>query len=93
MGFDDETRIVVAEGLPPQSPPTPRPASGSGRKTAGKTTNSAKTATTTSSFATPARGVMGQKPDGYGTVSCAHTFPTGLVVTTRSDGTVRLGCR
>ncbi|CAM9458926.1 unnamed protein product [Laminaria digitata] len=74
MAFDDDSRIVVQEGEPAPLPPPPLQASSGGGKK-GKT------------IVVHAKPI-GKKPDGYGTVSCVQTFPTGLVVTTGSDGTV-----
>lgn len=72
MAFDDDSRIVVQEGEPAPPPPPRLSASSGGKK--GKPQVQKKPG--------------GKKPDGFGTVSCVQTFPTGLVVTTGSDGTV-----
>lgn len=84
MSFDDDSRIVVKEGQPPPPAPPSRPASSS-KKEVRKST-SANTAPSPSS---PHCG--GGKPDGFGTITCVQTFPTGLVVSTGSDGTVSRG--
>ena len=72
MAFDDDSRIVVQEGEPAPPAPPPLSASAGGKK--GKTNVQTKP--------------VAKKPDGFGTVSCVQTFPTGLVVTAGSDGTV-----
>lgn len=84
MSFSDDSRIVVKEGQPPPPPPS-RPASSKGETRKSKTTQGSLPAVGLSS-----RGLNGGrgKPDGFGTVTCVHTFPTGLVVSTGSGGTV-----
>lgn len=79
MAFDDDSRIVIQEGVPPPPPPPPMSASPGGKK--------GKMATSTPTNVQHAKST-GKKPDGFGTISCVQTFPTGLVVTTSSDGTV-----
>lgn len=87
MSFDDDSRIVIKEGQPRPPSASSRPASSKGdkRKSATKAATPAPRAATPSS-----RGRNGGegKPDGFGTVRCVQTFPTGLVVSTGSDGTV-----
>jgi len=80
MSFDDDSRIVVKEGMPPPPAPSSRPASSSKRE--------ARKSTTTNTARSHGGG---GKPDGFGTVTCVQTFPTGLVVSTGSDGTVSRG--
>ncbi len=77
MSFDDDSRIVVKEGQPPPPAPPSRPASSSKREPQKSTT-------------APSTG-GGGKPDGFGTVTCVQTLPTGLVVSTGSNGTVSRG--
>eukprot|EP00903_Cladosiphon_okamuranus_P016096 g14858.t1 len=84
MSFDDDSRIVVKEGQPPPPLPSSRPASSS----KGEKRKSAPTHV--DAAAPPALTGGGRKPDGYGTVTCVHTFPTGLVVSTGSDGAVAM---
>lgn len=76
MSFDDDSRIVVKEGQPPPPATPSRPASSSKREAQKSTA--------------PSHGIGG-KPDGFGTVICVQTFPTGLVVSTGSNGTVSRG--
>ncbi|CAM9091877.1 unnamed protein product [Ectocarpus fasciculatus] len=85
MSFSDDSRIVVKEGQPPPPPPPSRPASSKGETRKSTTAQSSVPAVGLSS-----RGLNGGrgKPDGFGTVTCVHTFPTGLVVSTGSGGTV-----
>lgn len=85
MAFDDESRIVVKEGFstPPWTPSRPTSSGGKGGNSNPQATPALKAFN---------RGRRGGKPDGFGTVSCVHTFPTGLVVTTNSDGTVSEWC-
>lgn len=82
MSFEDDSRLVVKEGQPPPPFPSSRPASSKGEKRKSTATHAAP--------APPTRHGGGRKPDGFGTVTCVHTFPTGLVVSTGSDGTVSL---
>ncbi|CAM9950707.1 unnamed protein product, partial [Ectocarpus sp. 12 AP-2014] len=85
MSFSDDSRIVVKEGQPPPPPPPSRPASSKGETRKSTTTQGSVPAVGLST-----RGLNGGKgkPDGFGTVTCVHTFPTGLVVSTGSGGTV-----
>ncbi|CAM9405657.1 unnamed protein product [Ectocarpus sp. 4 AP-2014] len=85
MSFSDDSRIVVKEGQPPPPPPPSRPASSKGETRKSTTTQGSVPAVGLST-----RGLNGGKgkPDGFGTVACVHTFPTGLVVSTGSGGTV-----
>lgn len=85
MSFSDDSRIVVKEGQPPPPPPPSRPASSKGETRKSTTTQGSVPAVGLST-----RGLNGGKgkPDGFGTVMCVHTFPTGLVVSTGSGGTV-----
>lgn len=76
MSFDDDSRILVKEGQPSPPPPPSRPGS------------SSKAEKTKSAAVPPMPNGGGRKPDGFGTVKCVHTFPTGLVVSTGSDGAV-----
>lgn len=86
MSFDDDSRIVVKEGQPPSPRPPSRPASSKeGRKLSG---NHCAAAPLTPSSLGHSGG--GSKPSVFGTVACVHTSPTGLVVSTGSDGTVSL---
>lgn len=86
MSFDDDSRIVVKEGQPPPPLPPSRPASSSKGEKRKSTANHA-------AAAPPTLNGCGRKPDGFGTVTCVHTFPTGLVVSTGSDGAVSGGGR
>lgn len=87
MSFDDDSRIVVKEGKPP--PP----------RTSSQPTSSKETRKSTGNLGAgpppspSSRGLNGggSKTNVFGTVACVHTFPTGLVVSTGSDGTVSLG--
>lgn len=84
MGFDDNSRLVIAEGIPAaESSPV-----SAGKRTSKSTAASSATNSRPKSGRSSARKRPHGKPDGFGTVSCAHTFPTGLVVTTGSSGTV-----
>lgn len=76
MSFDDDSRVVIKEGQPPPPLPSSRPAS------------SSKGEKRKSTAAPPTLNDGGRKPDGFGTVTCVQTFPTGLVVSTGSDGAV-----
>lgn len=81
MSFEDDSRLVVKEGQPPPPLPSSRPASSSkGEKR--------KSTATHAAAAPPTLNGGGRKPDGFGTVTCVHTFPSGLVVSTGSDGAV-----
>lgn len=85
MGLDDDSRVVITQG--PACVPSPPPSASQSQKPIGVTPSSTKSAH--DSRHARARGCRGGKPDGHGTVTCVHTFPAGLVVSTGSDGTVR----
>ncbi|CAM9413076.1 unnamed protein product, partial [Hapterophycus canaliculatus] len=92
MSFDDNSRIVVKEGqpCPPSSPSRPASSKVETRKSTTKAAAAAAAAAPPRATTSSAGGLNGgeEKPDGFGTVRCVHTFPTGLVVSTGSDGTV-----
>lgn len=86
MAFDDTSRIVVSEGSPPAAG-SPPPSAG---KRADKSSPSNKSRPKSGRAGAAISGGRHRhgKPDGFGSISCVHTFPTGLVVSTGSDGTV-----
>ncbi|CAM9879749.1 unnamed protein product, partial [Sphacelaria rigidula] len=88
MAFDDTSRIVVSEGSPPAAG-SPPPSAG---KRADKSSPSNKSRPKSGRAGAAISGGRHRhgKPDGFGSISCVHTFPTGLVVSTGSDGTVRM---
>lgn len=85
MGLDDDSRIVVKH-TPPVVPPSPKPTHGRGNPVSNAPLPGSSLRTERHSNKPR---VSGRKPDGHGTVMCTHTFTTGLVVTTCSNGTVR----
>lgn len=80
MAFDDDSRLVIEEGLPATAAPSRPPSSSAGKRI--------NTSAVGAPIPTPPRERRRGKPDGYGTVSCVQTFSNGLVVTATSEGTV-----
>ncbi|CAM9323251.1 unnamed protein product, partial [Discosporangium mesarthrocarpum] len=93
MSFEDNSRLVVSEGHPPSSYDTPanntnNPTSNNTGGEGSETRGSRSTQPSGEKHKQKHR--VGEKPDGFGTMRATHTFPTGLVVTLSSDGTVRM---
>ncbi|CAN0080547.1 unnamed protein product, partial [Scytosiphon promiscuus] len=87
MSFDDDSRIVIKEGHPRPPSASSRPASSKG-ETRKSTTKAPAPSPPATTFSSRSRNGREEKPDGFGTMRCVQTFPTGLVVSIGSDGTV-----